>query len=186
MPPKVLAAFGAVAIAVCAGAESIAAGKTDKPVSSPTSVTRPIYVCASPTRESHYVGLSVFGFPPERSKLTALEKKFQLWPSAISMYVSLGMKLDMSAVTEVCAQGAFPIIEIDSDDIPLSKVANGDYDAVLTAYAEDLKALDYPVGINFDHEFNSPVWDWGAKEQNATNFIAAWRHIVNLFKESGC
>jgi mannan endo-1,4-beta-mannosidase len=185
MKPKVLAACAAVAVAVCAAVWNVTEGGTGKPTPFPSTTARPIYACASPTQDNHYVGLSVPGFPPDASKLTALEERIKLRPSAVSMYIPLGMKLDMSAVTEICAQGALPVIEIDSDDIPLNRVADGDYDNVLISYAEDLKALGYPVGIDFDHEFNSPVWDWGTKKQSAKNFIAAWRHIVQLFRKVG-
>jgi len=182
---RVIAACAGAAIAAGAAIVGCGRGGGGKPVALASSAARPIYPCATPARHTHYVGLSVPGFPPDRSNLTALERKFQISPSAISIYMPLGMKIDMSAVTTVCAQGALPVIEIDSDAIPLGKVAAGDYDAVLTSYADDLKALDYPVAIDFDHEFNTMIYAWGAKDQSPANFIAAWRHVVELFRRVG-
>jgi hypothetical protein len=101
------------------------------------------------------------------------------------MYMSLGMKIDMSALTTVCAQGALPVIEIDSDRIAFRKVTAGAYDAVLSSYAKELKALNYPVAIDFDHEFNVTVSPWGPKYHGAKDFVNAWRHIVTLFRKVG-
>jgi mannan endo-1,4-beta-mannosidase len=185
MNSKVLVACAATIIAVCVGAWNIAGGRADKPASSPSPTALPIYRCAPLARDNHYVGLSVPGFPPDMSKLTTLEKKFQVQVSAISMYMSLGMKFDMSALTMICEQGALPVIEIDSDGIAFGQVTAGAYDAVLTSYAKELKALNYPVAIDFDHEFNAAASLWGPRYHDAKDFVSAWRHIVTLFRTVG-
>jgi mannan endo-1,4-beta-mannosidase len=190
MSHKILAVCAAaVAIAVCTGAWTTNGGGLEKAApsssSSPSPTESPIYPCTLPSRSSHYVGLSVPGFPPDVSDLTALENKFQVQASAVSMYMSLGMKFDMSALSTLCAQGALPIIEIDSDGIAFRQITAGAYDAVLTSYAQELKALNYPVAIDFDHEFNYTNSHWGPKYHSAKDFVNAWRHIVTLFRKIG-
>lgn len=179
MNRKAMAVYAVFSLSVCAGIwTAVGGGKSIATQYLPSG-------CAQPTRDDHYVGLSVPGFPPTVSNLKALEAKFQVQPSAVSMYIPLGMKLDMSAVTAVCAQGALPIIEIDSDTIPLGKVAAGDFDLVLRGYASDIKRLGVPVAIDFDHEFNAGFSAWGYGHQSAKNFIATWRRMVSLFRSAG-
>jgi mannan endo-1,4-beta-mannosidase len=185
MGPKIVATTAAVVIAASVGAWNIAGGAVGKPRPSSNQKSSSVYGCAQPSRISNYVGLSVPGFPPDKSKLTAIENKFKVRASAISMYISLGINFDMSALRTLCAQGTLPIIEIDSDRISFRQITAGAYDAVLTSYAKELKALNYPVAINFDHEFNYTVSPWGPRYHAAKDFVNAWRHIVMLFRKIG-
>jgi mannan endo-1,4-beta-mannosidase len=185
MMPKVVAAGAVVVIAASAGAWRIADGGAGNLRPAPSVKVSSAYVCALPSRSSKHVGLSVPGFPPDKSKLTALENKFKVRISAVSMYMSLGMNFDMSALSTLCAQGTLPIIEIDSDRIAFEQITAGAYDSVLASYAKNLKALNYPVAIDFDHEFNYTVSPWGPKYHSAKDFVNAWRHIVTLFRKVG-
>lgn len=183
MKPKIVVTCAAILIAVSAAVSTIVNGSGEKPKPSPGH--SPVSSCTTPSRSDHYVGLSVPGFPPDTRNLMDLEKKFQVAVSAVSMYMSLGMKFDIPALTVICSKGALPVIEIDSDNITFEDITAGYYDGVLTSYAKELKALNYPVAIDFDHEFNVPVSPWGPKSHSATDFVNAWRHIVSLFKVIG-
>ena len=141
--------------------------------------------CSSASLTGHYVGFSVSGFPPDPVNLHALEKSTGISATTVSIYISLGGTLDMSAVAQICAQGALPVIEIDSDKDPISDVIDGKDDAILTSYAKQVAALRYPIAIDFDHEFNGPWFHWGFKYETANQFIAAWRHLVTVFRSNG-
>ena len=41
------------------------------------------------------------------------------------------------------------------------------------------------MGVVFDHEFNGPWFDWGWQHATPAQFVAAWRHIVTLFRNYG-
>jgi mannan endo-1,4-beta-mannosidase len=182
---KIVATGAAVVIAAAVGAWTVVGGGADKNATSSNSTASPIYNCAAPARDSRYVGLSVPNFPPDANELTALEEKVQLAPSAVSIYISLGAKLDMSAVTKVCSQGALPIIEIDSDESSIHNVIDGSDDAILISYAKQIASLHFPVAMDFDHEFNGPWFHWGFKYETAQEFVAAWRHLVTIFRSNG-
>ena len=175
--PIACAAVGIIAIAGC----SMITGATG----SSSSGTQAMSACAPEPQSGHYVGFSVGGFPPNPAQLSSLEQATGVTATAVSLYMSLGSKIDMSAVTAVCAQGALPVIEIDSDRLSLRDVADGSQDGALASYARELAAINYPVAIDFDHEFNGPWFDWGYKYQTATEFVAAWRHIVSVFRING-
>jgi mannan endo-1,4-beta-mannosidase len=133
----------------------------------------------------HYVGFSADGFPPHHGDLAAIEQASGITPAAVSLYISLGATLDMSAVRSICAQGALPIVEIDSDQLRLTSIARGSQDEALAAYARDLAQLHAPVAVDFDHEFNGSWYDWGRNHQSPAAFVSAWRHVVTVFRDNG-
>jgi len=71
----------------------------------------------------------------------------------------------------------------------LEKIASGQFDPQLRAWARDAKAAGIPMLVEFGTEVNgdwfgwSGVWNGGAK--GAERFKDAYRHIVSLFREEG-
>jgi hypothetical protein len=41
------------------------------------------------------------------------------------------------------------------------------------------------VIISFGHEMNGTWYSWGWKRQSPADFVAAWQHIVTLFRQQG-
>jgi hypothetical protein len=83
------------------------------------------------------------------------------------------------------AHGALPFVQLDPNDISLSAIAHGKYDGYLTSYADAVIAYGHGVIIGFGHEMNGDWYSWGYKNTPATAFVAAWRHIVTLFRRQG-
>ncbi len=69
--------------------------------------------------------------------------------------------------------------------ISIAAIAAGRYDAYLRAYAEAVRAYRLPVILSFGHEMNGYWYQWGYTHTPAATFVAAWRHIVNLFRKLG-
>jgi len=140
---------------------------------------------SAPSSDARYAGFSVPGFPPAQDHLTALERSAGVHASAVSFYMSLGMPLGTAAVSSLQSAGVLPVIEIDSDKIPPARIADGGEDSVLARYARQVAALRRPVAIDFDHEFNGPWFEWGRTHETAAQFVAAWRHVVTVFRRNG-
>ena len=64
-------------------------------------------------------------------------------------------------------------------------IAAGTYDEYLRTYADSVRDFGHAVVIGFGHEMNAPWYSWGYNRVPATTFVAAWRHIVTLFKNEG-
>jgi mannan endo-1,4-beta-mannosidase len=64
-------------------------------------------------------------------------------------------------------------------------IAAGDYDAYLRSYADSVRRFRHAVVIGFGHEMNAPWYSWGYGRTAPATFIAAWRHIVSLFRRQG-
>ena len=64
----------------------------------------------------------------------------------------------------------------------VSKIAAGGYDSYLRSFARSIRAFGHPVVIGFGHEMNAYWYSWGYGHLPASTFVAAWRHIVTLFR----
>ncbi len=114
-----------------------------------------------------------------------LENATGVHATIVSLYMSLGKQLDIAAVSSLRSSGVLPVIEIDSDAIPMRDIAAGADDSVLTSYAKQIASVHGTVAIDFDHEFNGPWFEWGDTHESAATFVAAWRHTVTVFRHNG-
>ena len=80
------------------------------------------------------------------------------------------------------ANGGEAVIQIQPETEPLRAIAAGRYDLWIRTYASEVRAFGHPVIIGFAHEMNGGWYPWG-KQPGA--FVAAWRHIVTLFRQQG-
>jgi mannan endo-1,4-beta-mannosidase len=88
----------------------------------------------------------------------------------------------VSFALTVAQHGAVPLVQIDPSHISLAAIASGQYDGYLKAYADAVRAFHHPVILSFGHEMNGGWYSWGYRHTRAAVFVAAWRHIVNLFR----
>ena len=61
----------------------------------------------------------------------------------------------------------------------------GDYDNYLRSFADSVRDFGQPVVIGFGHEMNANWYSWGYGHVPPRTFVAAWRHIVTLFRSQG-
>jgi mannan endo-1,4-beta-mannosidase len=73
----------------------------------------------------------------------------------------------------------------DKNGISVSGIASGRYDGYLSQYAEAVRSYGHPVIMSFGHEMNGSWEPWGYGHVKPEVFVAAWRHIVNLFRALG-
>lgn len=87
--------------------------------------------------------------------------------------------------------GAVPMISLEPQTssggrIKLSKIARGRYDGYLRAAARTAAAWGKPLMIRFGEEMNGTWYPWSPAHGNsARSFVAAWRHVVRLFRREG-
>ena len=67
----------------------------------------------------------------------------------------------------------------------VAKIAAGSYDGYLRSFAASVRHFRHPVIIGFGHEMNAYWYSWGYGQLPASTFVAAWRHIVTLFRSQG-
>ena len=72
-------------------------------------------------------------------------------------------------------------------DFQLSDVIAGTYDAHIRAFAEEARAWGYQFFLRFNFEMNGTWFPWseGVNGNRTGEFVAAWRHVYNIFREVG-
>jgi mannan endo-1,4-beta-mannosidase len=83
------------------------------------------------------------------------------------------------------SHGIIPFVEMDPTDASITAIADGAYDDYLQDYADAVRDFRHPVVIAFGHEMNAPWYAWGYGHVAPATFVAAWRHIVTLFRQQG-
>ncbi len=74
----------------------------------------------------------------------------------------------------------------DANKSGMAAVAKGEYDFYIKAWAEDLKNFGHNVFIRLGHEMNDPYrYPWGPQNNKPEEFIAAWQHVITVFRKLG-
>jgi len=78
-----------------------------------------------------------------------------------------------------------PLVQLDPDNVSLAAIATGQYDAYLISYARAVRAYRHSIILGFGHEMNGSWFSWGYTHASPAAFVAAWRHLVTLFRDAG-
>ena len=66
----------------------------------------------------------------------------------------------------------------------MAAVAKGEYDFYIRKWARNVKKFGHVVFIRLGHEMNDPYrYPWGPQNNKPGEFVAAWRHVVDIFRE---
>ena len=101
-------------------------------------------------------------------------------PDIVEHYVRIGAVFSASF-----AAGAIPLIQLTPYDVPLASIANGGEDDWLRSYARAVARYQHPVILGFAPEMNGSWYTWGATHVSPAGYIAAWRHVVTVFRGQG-
>jgi mannan endo-1,4-beta-mannosidase len=153
------------------------------PAPSPSSLPYDMSGLLDPTG-GKFVGVEAQGAPsltPVASFATSLGMR----PDLVGQYLAWGSSFDPQAVSAAWAYGALYYIAWEPYDMGLQAIAGGQGDAYITRFARAVRTLNLPVAISFGHEMNGNWYPWGSGQSTAAEFVAAWRHIHDLFIQAG-
>jgi Glycosyl hydrolase family 26 len=106
-------------------------------------------------------------------------------PDIVLYYSSWKEAFQQRLAAEAYAHGATPFVQIDPGQTSLAVIAAGHDDGFLISYARQVKAYGHSVIIGFAAEMNG-YWDpWGYGHTSPADFVAAWRHLVTVFRRQG-
>ncbi len=94
---------------------------------------------------------------------------------------------DAGAANRVEALGDIPAIDMSTGEVPLAAIANGSYDDSITEWAKAAAAWGHPFFFLLDEEMNGTWYPYspGQNGNTASDFIAAWRHVHDIFTSVG-
>jgi Glycosyl hydrolase family 26 len=106
-------------------------------------------------------------------------------PDIVLYYSSWKESFQERLAAAARAHGATPFVQIEPENTSLAAIAAGHDDGYLTSYARQVKAYGHNVMIGFAAEMNAD-WDpWGYRHTSPAVFVAAWRHVVTVFRQQG-
>ena len=138
-----------------------------------------------PQATASYLGVFTKGLPASYAGVTAFRNATGAKPDVVMYYSGWYMPFPVGLATTVANNGAVPLVQMDPDKISVASIAAGRYDGYLSEYAEAVRAYRHPVILSFGHEMNGDWYSWGYRKTAPAVFVAAWRHIVNLFRALG-
>jgi mannan endo-1,4-beta-mannosidase len=172
------------AVAIIAAAAIAAGVSLYNKSADPAAPTGPLPVDL-PTTPQSYLGVYADGMPASYNGVTAFTSTTGARPDVLMYYSGWYVPFPVGFATTAAEKGAVPLVQMDPDGVSVAGIASGRYDAYLSAYAEAVRAYRHPVIMSFGHEMNGNWYTWGYRKTSPATFVAAWRHIVTLFRALG-
>jgi hypothetical protein len=169
-------------VAAIIGVAAIAAGISLFNKSSDPSGPLPVHL---PTTPQSYLGVYAAGVPASYGGVTAFAHDTGVSPDVVTYYSGWYESFQKSFARAAANDGAVPLIAMDPTGVSVADIASGRYDGYLSSYAEAVRAYRYPVILSFGHEMNGTWYSWGYRHTSPADFVAAWRHIVTVFRALG-
>jgi mannan endo-1,4-beta-mannosidase len=145
----------------------------------------PVVRSSLPPKLSSYLGVYEPGSPPSYQPIAQFAEATDREPNLIEYYSGWAEPFATSFAKMVYKHGLIPFVQIDPTLASVSAITTGAYDLYLDTYAVAVRNFGHQVVIGFGHEMNEKGHSWGYGETPASTFVAAWRHIVSLFRSQG-
>jgi len=132
-----------------------------------------------------FLGVFVVGVPQSYATLRAFTATTHVRPNLVVYYSGWREPFQARFATIAARHGASPLVQIDPTGVSLAAIASGRHDAYLRSYAAAVKAFGRRVVLSFAPEANAPWYPWGYRHTSAAVYVAAWRHVVTVFRAAG-
>ncbi|MGO8730154.1 MAG: glycoside hydrolase family 26 protein [Streptosporangiaceae bacterium] len=137
---------------------------------------------AQPVR---YLGVYEPDAPGSYAGVTKFAQTVGRQPNLVGYYSGWNEPFQQKFAEAAASHGATAIVEINPYGVSLARIADGAYDSYLKTFADDVAAFGHTVVISFGHEMNGFWYSWGYHRTKPATFVAAWRHIVTVFRQQG-
>jgi mannan endo-1,4-beta-mannosidase len=152
----------------------------------PSTRNQPTVADASlPTTPASFLGVYASGTPQAYQAVDHFSRATATKPNLVGYYSGWPEEFATSFAETVYRHGAVPILQMDPTHASVAEIAAGGYDDYLRSFASRVRAFGHAVVIGFGHEMNATWYSWGYGHVKASTFVAAWRHIVSLFRSQG-
>jgi mannan endo-1,4-beta-mannosidase len=138
-----------------------------------------------PIKAATYMGVFESESPQSYGAVSRFANAVGREPNLVLYFSGWSVPFKSRFADEAWANGAVPTIQIDPDSVSLRDISAGKYDAYLRSYATAVRSYGRAVVIGFGHEMNGWWFSWGYRHTSPSVFVAAWRHIVRVFRQQG-
>lgn len=187
----VIASVAAVTVGVIEVAKPIGSAKLPAASGTPAIGTYSSHhvIVTLPANPASYLGAFVRGVPGSYEPITSFVSATGVRPNVALYYSGWNEKFKSVFAIEAKDNGAVPFIQIEPSRVNLTAIVAGQYDTYLESFATDVASYGAQTGhgviIGFGHEMNGSWYPWGYRHTSPAVFVAAWRHIVTVFRQQG-
>ena len=151
----------------------------------PTAASKAPPAAAAHPKPRAFLGVYTPGVPQSYAGIQAFTAVTGVRPGVV-VYYSGWMESFQVRFAEMAARHhAVPLVQIEPTTASLTAIAAGRYDSYLRSYASAVKAFGGQVILSFGHEMNGYWYSWGYRHASPAAFVAAWRHVVTVFRRQG-
>jgi mannan endo-1,4-beta-mannosidase len=169
-----------MSLAIAALSLILAAGRVNFVV-----VNRPPVHAMLPPILGSYLGVYEPGSPPSYQPIAEFATAVGRQPNLDETFSGWAAPFDTGFADTLHRHGVIPLVQIDPTDASIAGIAAGDYDDYLRTYADAVADYRHPVVIGFGQEMNAGWYPWGNGHVAPGTFVAAWKHIVQIFRSEG-
>jgi hypothetical protein len=174
----------------CATSKSLGwAGESSSQAQAPTpTALPPVSVPVSrmlPAGQGVPIGVYEAAFPGNPTAGSAFSAATGVHPRMLEYFSSWNEPFMSTFAVAAHSSGAVPIVQLEPANVSLASIIAGQSDAYLRQYALSARLYRYPVILSFGHEMNGYWYSWGNTKSSPAQFIAAWQHVVTVFRSAG-
>jgi mannan endo-1,4-beta-mannosidase len=142
-----------------------------------------------PAHPESYAGAFVKGVPNNYAPVKTLARAAGTRLTVALYYSGWHETFRSAFAAQASADGVVPFIQIEPARVSLTAIAAGVYDTYLKTFATSVASYGAKTGkaviIGFGHEMNGFWYPWGYRHVSPAVYVAAWRHIVTVFRQQG-
>lgn len=146
-------------------------------------------VITLPARPASYLGVYADGVPHSYTPIESFATETGVQANIALYYSGWGEPFQTEFAMQAAGHHAVPLVQIEPGRTSLAEIAGGAYDAYLESYANAVASYGantkQGVIISFGHEPNGGWYPWGFGHVAPAAWVAAWRHIVTVFRHQG-
>ncbi|RKT15984.1 glycosyl hydrolase family 26 [Streptomyces sp. 1114.5] len=154
-----------------------------KPKALPAGVPYDVTPLLKPTNK--YLGAALPGVPATMDALPVYGSTIGKQPNVLEFYAHWKGGFDTAGVRRIHDAGALPFMAWEPHEPSLAAIAAGDTDDYVRGVAKAVAKLNLPIAISIAHEMNGDWYPWGRQAASPEDFVAAWRHVHDLFDQAG-
>ncbi|MEY2248482.1 glycoside hydrolase family 26 protein [Streptomyces sp. BF23-18] len=158
------------------GAEAGGAGASGAHFQVPSSMLKP---------SGRALGVVDDKTPWQYDIVSAFAEEAGRTPDIREYYSSWGGDFDAEGNAFLWKHGQLPMMALVPSDTSLAHIAQGEDDAYIRRLADQIAAYDGPLALSFAGEMNGPWNSWGPGHAKPADFVAAWKHVHDMFAERG-
>lgn len=149
----------------------------------PLTSQQPLTPVPAPARP--LAGVYEPGAPGSWSRIGEFTEATGVQPRIVVYYSPWNDPFSASFAQTAWDHDAYVLVQLQPNGVTLAAIAAGHSDDYLRSYADAVVAFGHPVILSFGHEMNGTWYSWGYGRASPATFVAAWRHVVQLFRAEG-